>query len=86
MLLTPQDVQIDQALGANLTALKEAFFDLLAALLLCLIAGVSVAHAGVRLVFAVVGLLLWALALITTFLYWLRSLAVARSSSSLHRG
>jgi hypothetical protein len=62
---------------------KEGVFDLLVALILCVIAVVSLFHAGLRMVFAVLGLVLWSLALLTVFLYWLRSWAVARSSSSL---
>src|SRR5436305_11690327 len=83
--LSPQDQQIDAALHANLRALKEGFFDLLAALVLALVVVVSLIHAGLRMSFAILGLLLWAVALIVIFLYWLRSLCVARSSSSLHR-
>ena len=84
-LLTPLEQQINSALHANLAALKDGFFDFLAALIPCVIAAVSLVHAGLRIAFAVLGLLLWSLALLVTFLYWLRSLAAARSSSSLHR-
>ena len=78
--------EIDVALEQNLTSLKEGLLDLLASLILCMIALCSVVHAVFRLVFAFLGLLLWSLALVVTFLYWLRSWAVSRSSSSLHTG
>jgi predicted ABC-type exoprotein transport system permease subunit len=84
--LLPVKQEIDSALNANLTALKEGFFDLLAAMILCVIVVVSLFHAVVRIAFAFLGLLLWSLALPVVFLYWLRSWAVARSSSSLHAG
>ena len=84
-LLTPLEQQINTALHANLAALKDGFFDLLAAVILCVIAVISVFHAVCRIAFACLGLLLWSLALLVTFLYWLRSLASAHSSSSLHR-
>lgn len=76
--------EIDGALHANLAALKEGFFDLLAALVLLFIAVFSILHAVLRMVFAGLGLLLWSLALLIVFLYWLRAWAVARSSSSVH--
>lgn len=85
LLLTSTEKEIDAALRTNGAALKESLLDLLAALILCVIAVVSLVHAGARFVYAVLGLLLWSLALFVTFLYWLRSLAVARSSSSLHK-
>ncbi len=44
----------------------------------------SLVHAVVRIVFAFLGLVLWALALLIMFLYWLRSWAVSRSASTLH--
>jgi hypothetical protein len=80
-----RDQQIDAALQMNLTTLKEAFFDWLAALVLALVAVVSLCHATLRIGFAILGLLLWSLALFVVFLYWVRSLCVAQSSSSLHR-
>jgi hypothetical protein len=85
MLLSPQEQAIDNALHANLTALKEGFLDFLAGLLLCIIALISVLHAVIRMLFAGLGLLLWSLALSLTFLYWLRDWAVSRSASSIHR-
>jgi hypothetical protein len=84
MMLSPLEREINTALESNLSTLKDAFFDLLAALVLCLVAFFSLLHAGLRLLFGFLGLLLWSLALLITFFYWLRSLAVARSSSSLH--
>ncbi len=84
MLSTHSITEIDSALHFNLAALKEGFFDLLAALVLFLIAICSIAHAVLRMVFAVLGLLLWTLALLIVFLYWLRAWAVGRSSSSVH--
>jgi hypothetical protein len=85
MLSTTLSVtEIDSALHSNLDALKEAFFDLLAALVLFLIAICSIVHAVLRMVFAGLGLLLWSLALLIVFLYWLRAWAVGRSSSSVH--
>lgn len=84
MLSTHSITEIDSALHSNLAALKEAFFDFVAALVLFLIAIVSIAHAVIRMAFAVLGLLLWSLALLIVFLYWLRSWAIARSSSSVH--
>lgn len=77
--------EIDAALQQNLTSLKEAFFDLLAALTLLLISLFSLLHAVLRLAFAMLGLLLWAVALLVTFLYWLRAWAVSRSHDTLHR-
>lgn len=77
--------EIDAALQTNLASLKEACCDLLAAFVLVLIAGLSLLHAFLRLIFAMTGLLLWVVALLITFLYWLRAWSVARSSSSLHR-
>jgi hypothetical protein len=77
--------EADAALCANLAMLRDGFLDLLAALVLLVIALCSVVHAVVRLVFGFVGLALWALALLIAFLYWLRAWAVSRSSSSLHK-
>ena len=84
MTPTTRIEEIDAALHANLSALKDAFLDLLAAVVLCIIACCSLLHAVLRIAFAVLGLLLWALALLITFLYWLRSWAVSRSASTLH--
>jgi hypothetical protein len=84
-MLTPFENEIDQALQNNLTAMKEALCDLLAGLVLVLIAAVSLLHSMVRVLFAFLGLLLWALALLNVGLYAVRSWAVARSASSIHR-
>jgi 4-hydroxybenzoate polyprenyltransferase len=82
----PADTQaIESALQQNLKTLGEAFLDLLAALILVLIVVFSLVHAFLRIVFAVLGLLLWVGALLITFLYWLRAWSVARSTSSLHK-
>lgn len=85
LLLSPTEKEIDAALKTNGAALIESLLDLLAAVILCVIAAVSLVHAGLRFVFAVLGLLLWSLALLITFLYWLRSVVVARSASSIHK-
>jgi hypothetical protein len=82
-IFTQREQEIDSALWSNLAALKASFFDLLAALILCVIAAVSLAHAIVRVTFAVLGLLIWSLALLVVFLYWLRDCALARSSNPL---
>jgi hypothetical protein len=81
---TLSTTEIDTALHANLTALIDSFRDLGAALVLCLVAGFSLVHAVLRIVFAALGFLLWALALLIIFLYWLRAWTVKNSSSSLH--
>jgi hypothetical protein len=78
-------VEIDSALHANLNTLKEGFFDLLAALILLVVASLSIVHAVLRMAFAFLGLLLWAVALLIMGLYALRAWAVAQSSSSLHK-
>jgi hypothetical protein len=44
--------EIDAALQANLTALREAFCDLLAALIMIIISLLSFLHAVLRVVFA----------------------------------
>jgi hypothetical protein len=75
---------IDTALASNLAALKDAFLDLLAALILALVAGFSLIHAVIRIAFSFLGLMLWTFALLIVGLYWLRAWAVSRSSSSLH--
>jgi hypothetical protein len=72
---------IDTALASNLAALKDAFLDLLAALVLCLVAGFSVIHALIRVVYAFLGLLLWVFALLLTGLYWLRAWLASHKSS-----
>src|ERR1700730_15286106 len=77
--------EIDMTLQANLVALKEAFCDLLAALILIIVSLFSFLHAVLRVVFALLALLLWAIALLVTFLFWLRAWAVSRSSSTIHR-
>lgn len=82
--LLPIEQEIDASLRTNLTSLREALFDLLAAIILIIIAVISFFHALTRVTFAALGLLLWAIALLITFLYWLRGWAVARSTSSLH--
>src|SRR5689334_21389185 len=83
----PADVQaIESALQQNLQTLGEALLDLLAALILVVIVVFSLTHALCRIVFAVLGLLLWTGALAITALYWLRAWLVAHSSSSLHKG
>ena len=81
---TQQRLEIDAALYSNLAALRDGFFDVLAALILVVTALFSLVHAVVRIVFAFLGLVLWALALLIMFLYWLRSWAVSRSASTLH--
>jgi len=81
---TTQIQEIDSALHTNLTALKEGFFDLLAAFILFIIAFCSCIHAVFRIMFTTLGLILWALALLVVFLYWLRAWVVSKSSSSLH--
>jgi hypothetical protein len=83
-LLSPTERKIDAALETNITASIESVLDLLAALLLCIIAVLSLAHAVVRLAFALLGWLLWCLALLVTGLYWCRSWLASKSSSSLH--
>jgi glucan phosphoethanolaminetransferase (alkaline phosphatase superfamily) len=83
--LLPDEQEIDMALQQNLMSLKEAFCDLLAALILFVVSLFSILHAVLRIAFAVLSLVLWALALFIRFLYWLQSWAVARSSSTLHR-
>ena len=85
MQLSPLDQEINSALQSNLLAMKEAFLDLLAGVILCLTGLFSVFHAVVRLIWAGLGLLLWALALFLTFLQWLQAWVVARSSSTVHR-
>jgi hypothetical protein len=77
--------EIDAALQANLTALREAFCDLLAALIMIIISLLSFLHAVLRVVFATLGLLLWTIALVITLLYGARSWAVSQSTSTLHR-
>lgn len=84
MLASQSIAEIDTALSSNLAALKDAFLDLLAALILCLVAGFSLVHAVLRIAFAFLGLLLWSFALLIVGLYRLRAWAVSRSSSSLH--
>ena len=86
MISTHSITEIDAALHSNLAALKEGIFDFLAALVLFVIAIVSIAHSVLRMMFAGLGLLLWSLALLIVFLYWLRAWAVAWSSSSTMRG
>jgi hypothetical protein len=82
-MMIPQQ-EITAALGTNLATLRDGLFDLLAALILVLTALFSCLHAVVRIVFAGLGLLLWSLALLITFLYWLRAWVVSRSASTLH--
>ncbi len=80
-LMTPLEQQIDAALNLNLAMLKAGFFECLAALLLLLIAALSLFCSVVRMVAAGLGLLLWAVALFVTFLSWVRGLALSRTSS-----
>lgn len=84
-LTTPLEQEIEAALLFHLKSLRDGFLDLLAALILAVIALVSVGHAILRIAFALAGLLLWSVALLILLLYGLRSLAVSRSSSSIHR-
>jgi hypothetical protein len=84
-MIVPQQ-EIHAALDMNLATLRDGFFDLLAALVLMLTALFSCLHAVVRMLFALLGLFMWALALLITFLYWLRAWAISRSASSLHGG
>jgi hypothetical protein len=83
-MLTPIEKEVDRALEENLRALKEALLDMLAGLALVLIALVSLLHSVVRVVFAGLGLVLWALALLNVGLHGLRGWIVSRSASSLH--
>jgi hypothetical protein len=82
--VTQREQEIDSALWSNLAALKASSFDVIAALILIVIAMVSLLHGLFRVAFAFIGLLIWCFALLTVFLYWLRELALARSS--LHGG
>ncbi len=82
-MIVPQQ-EISEALQANLATLRDSWFDLLAALLLVVIALCSCVHALVRVLFGLCGLVLWSLALLITWLYWLRSWAVAHSANSVH--
>ncbi len=84
MLQNTTTQEIDSALTANWTALVDGFLDLLAALVLLLTALFSLVHAVLRIAFAALGLVLWSVALLIIGLYWLRSWAVSRSSSSVH--
>jgi len=85
MLLSSQERQIEEALEVNLQAMKEAFVDLLAGLVLVVIVVVSLLHSVVRLVFVGLGLVLWALALLHVILSALRSWFVAQSIHSIHQ-
>ena len=78
-------VEIESALQTNLATLKDGLYDLLASLVLVIIALLSFVHATTRIMFAVLGLLLWSLALLITFLYWLRAWATSRASNTIHR-
>jgi hypothetical protein len=73
MLASQSITEIDSTLHANLDTLIEGFFDFVAALVLLIIALCSCLHTVLRIMFAVLGLVLWALALLIVFLYWLRS-------------
>ena len=79
MHLTPLEQEIDAALNLNLATLKTGFFECLAALLLLVIAALSLFGSVVRMVVAVLGLLLWAVALLVTFLSWVRGRCLARA-------
>jgi hypothetical protein len=83
-MLVPHDL-INSALDTHVAALRDGLLDVLAALVLLLVALCSLVHALIRVVSAGLGLLLWVVALLITFLYWLRAWAVARSTSSLHQ-
>ncbi len=78
--------EIDMALQTNLIALRDALLDVLAALILIVTSLFSLLHAVLRVVFALLGLFLWAIALLITFLFWLRAWSVSRSSNTLHGG
>jgi protein-S-isoprenylcysteine O-methyltransferase Ste14 len=77
--------QIDAALAGHLATLHDAFFDLLAALITLLIFAVSLTHAVIRMMYAVVGIVLWTLALWMTLLQMLQKKVVARSHTSSFR-
>jgi hypothetical protein len=78
--------EIDASLTTHFDTLRAGFFDLLAALILVVTGLVSCVHAVLRMMYAFVGLALWSLALLITFLYWARAWAVSRSvSASSHR-
>lgn len=83
--LSPLEQKIDNALYSNLGGLLDALCDLLAALVLAVIASLCLLHAGLRIAFGFLALLLWVVALLVKGLYWVRAWAVSRSSSSLHR-
>ena len=74
--------QIDAALMAHLSTLHDAFFDLLAALITLLIFVTSLTHAIIRMAYALVGIVLWTLALWMTLLQVLQKKVVARSHTS----
>lgn len=80
--LLPIEKQIDDELHKNVAELQAALFELLAALLLFLTAFISIIHGILRTAKAALDLLLWAVALLITFLYWLHYRAVSKSFQS----
>ena len=77
--------QIDQALAQHLSTLHDALFDVLAALLTFLLFITSLTHALVRIVYALVGIIIWTFALWIVGLQTLQKKVVARSQTSPFR-
>lgn len=77
--------QIDAALAGHLATLHDAFFDLLAAVITLLLFVTTLTHSIIRMLYAVVGIVIWSLALWITVLQALQGKIVARSHTSPFR-
>lgn len=82
---TQQQHDIDAAMAAHLQTLRDACFDMLAALLTIFLGFISLIHAIVRVVYALVGLTVWTLGVWIIALQALQTQCIQRSSSSPFR-
>lgn len=80
-----QHTEIDAAMQQHIATLHDAAFDAIVALLGILLGILSFIHAIVRVIFAIVGLVVWTLGVWLIALKALRQQCVSRSSTSPFR-
>ena len=72
-------------MAAHIATLRDAFYDLLSALLTVILGIVSIMHALIRVIYACIGLTVWMLGVWLIALQCLRATTLERSSTSPFR-
>ena len=82
---TQTQSEIEAAMAAHIATLRDAFYDLLSALLTVILGIVSIAHALIRMTYALTGMIVWMLGVWIVAIQALRAKTIARSSTSPFR-